>query len=103
MRLAAPGTIRLAEVDTKFFKGNFPDTCQIEGIYAPGARPTDVIWGDQAWQLILPRVKLAADTRHFFRDDLADAEPMTHVRLSIYPDGGISRLRLYGVPGERDA
>ncbi|MEZ4473627.1 MAG: allantoicase [bacterium] len=98
VRLAAPGTVGLVEVDTKFFKGNFPDTCQLEGVYAPGARPTDVIWGQQDWQLILPRVKLSADTRHFYREDLVACDPVTHVRLSIYPDGGISRLRLFGVP-----
>ncbi|MEZ4464931.1 MAG: hypothetical protein R3F43_10635 [bacterium] len=56
-RLAAPGTVGLVEVDTKFFK-ELPRHLPARGVYAPGARPTDVIWGRQDWQLILPRVKL---------------------------------------------
>jgi allantoicase len=49
------------------------------------------------WTEILPRTKLQAHTRHNFEDELAERGPFTHVRLNIYPDGGVSRLRLFGM------
>ncbi|HVJ19571.1 MAG TPA: allantoicase [Polyangiaceae bacterium] len=96
LRLGARGVIGLAEVDTAHFKGNFPDRCSIEVLDAPGARITDLVTSE-SWVPILPETKLSADKRHFFRDALVAHLPATHVRLRIYPDGGVSRLRLWGV------
>jgi allantoicase len=53
---------------------------------------------DIAWQEILPRTKLQAHHRHFYESELRAAGPFTHVRLNIFPDGGISRLRVHGRP-----
>ena len=95
IRLGARGTPRLLEVDTNHFKGNFPDRCAVEVIDAPGARPTDLIESG-AWQPLLQETKLAADQRHFFASELRPSSPATHVRLRIFPDGGVSRLRVWG-------
>ena len=95
IRLGARGAVRLLEVDTNHFKGNFPDRCALEVIDAPGARPTDLI-ESSAWQPLLAETKLAADTRHFFAGELLAGPPATHVRLRIFPDGGVSRLRVWG-------
>ena len=95
IRLGARGTPRVLEVDTNHFKGNFPDRCAVEVIDAPGARPTELIESD-AWQPLLSESKLAADTRHFFARELLANSPATHVRLRIFPDGGVSRLRVWG-------
>lgn len=99
VRLALPGSIHKVEVDTNHFKGNYPDTCSLEGIYL--REPV----GDFAnaphlqWRELLPRTKLQAHHRHFYEAaELRDKGPFTHVRLCIYPDGGVSRLRLHGVP-----
>jgi allantoicase len=97
--LGARGRPRLIEIDTHHFKGNFPERCSLDTIDAPaGARITDLI-ESQAWVRCLESEPLAADQRHFFRK-LASEAPATHVRLNIYPDGGVSRLRLWGT---RDA
>ena len=48
------------------------------------------------WKTILERTKLQADQEHFFEDEIKDKGPFTHVRLSIFPDGGISRVRVWG-------
>ncbi len=99
VRLAARGRPRLIEVDTNHFKGNYPDRCAVDAIDAPaGVSITDLIASDR-WTRWLEPVPLSAHRRHFFREFAADA-PVTHVRLDIYPDGGISRLRVWGV---RDA
>lgn len=96
VQLGAPGIVRRIEVDTNHFKGNYPDTCSIEGCYAEGATVADLTRRDWAFRELLPRTKLAAHTRHFFVEELRDIGEVTHVRLNIFPDGGVSRLRLHG-------
>jgi allantoicase len=98
VRLAARGRPQLVEVDTNHFKGNFPERCSIEALDAPaGSRVTDLI-ARTDWVSWLPEQKLAAHTRHFF-DQFSASGSISHLRLSIYPDGGVSRLRVWG---ERD-
>ena len=97
IRLGARGTPSVLEVDTRHFKGNFPDRCAVDVIDAPGARPTDLI-ESSAWLPLLAETKLAADTRHFFESELLASVPATHLRLRIFPDGGVSRLRVWGAP-----
>ena len=97
VKLAAPGRVRMAVLDTHFFKGNFPDRASIEGIFAPNTKTTDLMHTDEGWQTLLPETKMAADTRFHFRDELTDVGAITHVRVRTFPDGGISRMRLYGV------
>lgn len=96
VQLGARGTIGTLELDTNHFKGNFPDRASVEAIDAAGARITDLVAPEARWTPLLPETKLAAHTRHFLHDELADAGPATHLRLSIYPDGGVSRLRAWG-------
>jgi allantoicase len=96
IRLARAGHIRRVEVDTAHFKGNFPDTCSLEACNAGDERVDESNIQTLAWTEILPRVKLQAHTRHFFEEELRDAGAVTHVRFNIYPDGGVSRLRIYG-------
>ena len=97
LQLGMPGRVQKIEVDTNHFKGNFPDTCSIEGCDAGGASAdelTSII--DTRWTELLPKTKLHADRRHFFEKELKPIERCTHLRLNIYPDGGVSRLRVWG-------
>jgi allantoicase len=96
LKLGRPGTIRKIEVDTNHFKGNYPDTCSIEGCSAPDAATDSLTSGEVAWREILPQTKLQAHTRHFFEKELTPLENCSHVRLNIFPDGGVSRLRVWG-------
>jgi len=90
IRLAGHGVIDLAEIDTSWFRGNQPDLASLQALDATaGASPSD----DSAWRDLLPRVRLLPDTPHRFR---VQGAPATHVRLNIFPDGGVARLRLYG-------
>lgn len=97
LRLGEVGKVGLVEVDTNHFKGNYPDRCALWGIYAPQARITDLMLS-KAWKCVLPPAKLTPSERHFFRKELDSQGPFTHVRLEIFPDGGVSRLRVYGKP-----
>jgi allantoicase len=95
VRLGARGLPAVAEIDTAHFKGNYPDRCTLEAIDAPaGVRITDLI-ASADWQPVLPETKLGPDARHFLSAGPSVA-PATHVRLSIFPDGGVSRLRIWG-------
>jgi allantoicase len=93
IKLATRGVVRLVEVDTNHFRGNYPDRCSLELSDAPGARITDLLYKRSLHPLIAEQ-KLSAHTRHFFTPDQTGAA--THVRLNIFPDGGVSRLRLWG-------
>ncbi len=95
VKLGTPGVIRRLEVDTAHFKGNFPESCSLEGCYA-NSIDGSAVEALQNWKELLPRTRLKAHSRHTFRGQLVDIGPVTHVRLNIYPDGGVSRLRLFG-------
>ena len=94
--LAHPGVIREIEIDTAHFKGNFPDGCSLQGALLQNAPLEKLPAMSEKWQELLPRVKLQADKEHRFRDEIAAHNAVSHVRLNIYPDGGVSRLRLFG-------
>jgi len=85
-----PGVIHGIEIDTAFFTGNFPPQASLEVCHsiAPPDEKT-------AWQELLPRTNLQGNSRHYFATE--DRRSWTHARLHIYPDGGVARLRLYGV------
>jgi allantoicase len=86
IKLGAPGEITRVEVDTSFFRGNYPESCMIEGSASK----------DGEWRELLPISKLHAHTRHVFVDEVQAVGAISHIRFNIYPDGGVSRLRLFG-------
>jgi allantoicase len=96
VRLAAEGPIHRVEIDTDHFKGNAPERCTVEGIHLPQARGGALVDPSAPWKTLLPQARLQPHARHRWEDELADLGPLTHVRLSTFPDGGIARLRLYG-------
>ena len=92
VKLAAPGIIERIVADTCHFKGNYPDRCLIEGCMS--SDDDAVIKNSVEWKTLLPEQKLSADAEHEFIE--VAPEVVSHVRLTIFPDGGISRLRLFG-------
>ncbi len=89
VRLAVEGSVRRIEIDTNHYKGNYPDTASIDG-------SSD----GETWTAVLPRTKLQAHTQHLFVDELEARGPFTQMRLNVYPDGGVSRLRVWGTATE---
>jgi allantoicase len=100
LRLAGAGVVQLAELDTSWFVGNAPGWAGLRGMDARAAGP-DGPAGPAAWAELLGRTRLLPDTRHRFR--LEGPAEVTHVRLDVFPDGGMARLRLHGqlVPAAR--
>ena len=95
VELGAVGRAMRVELDTTHFKGNSPGQFSLEGCLAPGAS-ADALRSDEPWWPIVARTRLLPHTRHVFQDELLLAGPLSHLRLSIYPDGGVARLRLFG-------
>jgi allantoicase len=91
-RLAGPGVVRLAEIDTRYFVGNAPGWASLRG--RAGRSGPDDADDPAAWIELLPRTRLQPDTRHLFR--LPASAEVTDVRLDVFPDGGLARVRLYG-------
>ncbi len=96
VRLGAPGVIRGVVVDTAFFRGNFPSHCALEGTSVDGYPSAQEIAKHAEWFPLLPRSPLLGNAKN----DFAVSSPyrFTHVRLRIFPDGGVARLRVYGEP-----
>ena len=96
IKLGARGRIRRVEVDTAYFKGNFPESCSLEAIDSADAEIENLTDASTSWKPVLPRIKLQAHTRHFLENEVLDVGTASHVRFNIFPDGGVSRLRIYG-------
>ena len=102
VRLGLEGTLRRLEIDTKHFKGNYPDTASLESASLKDeGRGVSADVASRAiahWTTVLPQTKLQADNLHVYEPELAANGTASHVRLNIYPDGGVSRFRLFGTP-----
>jgi allantoicase len=97
VKLGVPGSARRIEVDTAYFKGNFPESCSLEACYVDQKENKQVSLESAVWTEVLPRTLLRANRRHFFQK-LQEVGTISHVRFNIYPDGGVSRLRIFGEP-----
>ncbi len=95
--LAQPGVIKKIEVDTAYFKGNYPDRCSLQAACMTGGTATSLITQSMFWPMLLDEQKLQMDKQHYFEAELMELGLVTHVRLNMIPDGGISRLRLWGM------
>jgi allantoicase len=99
VRLAQRGVIDRVELDTDHFKGNAPGSCSLE-CADTGLMSTDERFDSaQQWRELVATTPLQPHSRHRF---VVEGMPQTctHVRLNIYPDGGVARLRLFGRPVE---
>jgi allantoicase len=96
LKLGAAGLVREITVDTAHFKGNYPDRCSIQAAAEASGTPEEIAAQAETWPVLLPEVKLSPDTVHVFTDQLLAIGPVRFVRLNIYPDGGVSRLRVVG-------
>src|SRR6267143_178137 len=99
----APTVLLEVELDTNHFLGNFPESCEIHALRSS----QDFDWASQPeetqWALILPRTKLGAHRQHYFELENVEDQIYTHVKVTIYPDGGLKRIRLTGRKMEAEA
>lgn len=96
IRLAGVGEISRIVLDTAHFKGNYPYECSVYGTLYTGGNEASIAAQSLYWQELLPPQKMAADTEFSFVEALNKIGAVSHLRLNIYPDGGVSRLRAFG-------
>lgn len=90
------GRIRKIEIDTAHFKGNYPDRCSILAADVSGGTNESLVTQSMFWRTLLPEQRLEMNRQHLFQKEAEDLGAVTHVRLNIIPDGGVSRMRLWG-------
>jgi allantoicase len=100
IRLGTAGTIQRLVVDTTGFKGNYPESCMVEACRLEPGMAINFTGDAIDWQPILPKQKLEPDQEQVFDNQAISTDVFTHVRLSIFPDGGIRRFRVYGKPAQ---
>ncbi|MCG2573424.1 allantoicase [Acinetobacter sp. ME22] len=89
VKLGVAGKISGLDIDTTFFTGNYPASAALEACYAPDDQLDQV-----EWHSLLPNSVLGSSQHHIF--EIASDQVFTHIRLNIFPDGGVARLRVYG-------
>jgi len=90
VKLAGTASLHAACFDTSFFTGNYPPAASLEACHSPDATPDAA----SAWHTLIGATALSGDEQRFVA--ITDDRPWTHVRVNIFPDGGLARLRLYG-------
>ncbi|MCC2596336.1 allantoicase [Pusillimonas sp. MFBS29] len=91
VRLGIPGTIKGVDIDTSHFTGNFPPAASVQACRVQGDPDSDTVWTE-----LVPAHSLSGNAHHFV--EINDPGVWTHLRLHIYPDGGVARFRVYGQP-----
>ncbi len=96
LALGHSGIIDRVEIDTAHFKGNYPESCSLEGALSDADPDDRFDHADLNWKPLLPQAGLGPDQIHTFSTEIQQHAPVNRIRLNIYPDGGISRIRLFG-------
>jgi len=96
LALGAAGVVEKIEIDTAHFKGNYPDRVSIQAACIDKGVTQSIVTQSMFWDTLMPEQKLQMDKQHYFTDLNTKLGPITHIRLNIFPDGGISRVRLLG-------
>ena len=93
VRLGCQGIVRNVVVDTSFFTGNYPAEISVEATLATGY-PSPAELAALRWHELVPRTEVSGDSLNSY--PVEDPHRWSHVRLSIYPDGGVARFRVHG-------
>ena len=94
IKLGRPGIIERLEIDTAHFKGNYPSACTLQAALSPNLQEEALVAQAMFWDEVMGHQDMAADSIHTF--DIDPHDPISHVKLNIYPDGGVSRVRIFG-------
>ena len=84
------------EISTHHFKGNFPNYCSLQATYLSSKSSKQILNSSNKWKYLLKKTKLLANKTHIFKNSLMKKEKINHIKINIFPDGGISRFRIFG-------
>ena len=96
IRCATAAKVNKIQIDTHHFKGNYPNQCSIQASLIKGKPSAKKILAmSKKWKQLLNKVKLKAHKKHNFKNKLMKKSKINHIRINIFPDGVISRIRLF--------
>tara|TARA_Y100001970_G_scaffold270603_1_gene364708 strand:+ start:194 stop:1186 length:993 start_codon:yes stop_codon:yes gene_type:complete len=99
IKCSSPGVFNKIQLDTHHFKGNYPDKCSIQASYiTKKTSEKNIVKKSKRWPYILDKVKLFAHKKHNFKNKKMKNKKVNYIRINIFPDGGISRIRVFGKP-----
>ena len=99
LKCATPGKVKKIQIYTHHFKGNYPDTCSLQAAYiSKNISSNIIVKNSKKWKMLLNKVKLGPHKKHNFQNKLMKNAKVNYIKINIFPDGGISRIRLYGSP-----
>ena len=97
IKFGKPGLIKKLEIDTHHFKGNYPDSCSIQtAIINKDLSNNLIVKNSKNWKFILNKSKLSAHKKHVFKKFIIKRNKENYLKINIYPDGGIYRIRAFG-------
>ena len=97
IKCATVGKINKIQIDTHHFKGNYPDKCSIQAAFIDKKISSrTIVNNSKKWKLLLSKVKLYAHKKHNFKNNLMKSKKINYIKINIFPDGGISRIRVFG-------
>jgi allantoicase len=89
--------INKIEISTHHFKGNFPSHCSLQATYISNKKSSSsIVKNSKKWKLLLNKVKLSANKTHNFKNILMKNDKINFIKINIFPDGGISRFKIFG-------
>ena len=97
IKCAEAGKVNNIQIDTHHFKGNYPDRCSLQAAFINyKISGKNIVKKSKRWNLLLNKVKLRAHKKHNFKTKLMKNKKINYIKLNIFPDGGISRIRVFG-------
>ena len=97
IKCATEGKISTIQIDTHHFKGNYPDKCSLQASFLKGKfKSSSIVFKSKKWDLLLNKVKLHGHKKHNFKNLLMKNKKINYIKINIFPDGGISRIRAFG-------
>jgi len=97
IKCSSPGKINKIQLDTHHFKGNYPDKCSVQAAYIPNKiSEKNIVNKSKRWGYLLNKIKLYAHKKHNFNNKIMKNKKINYIRINIFPDGGISRIRAFG-------
>ena len=89
--------INKIEISTHHFKGNFPSHCSLQAAYIPSKKTSaSIVQSSNRWKTLMKKTSLTANKTHVFKNKLMKNEKINFIKINIFPDGGISRFRIFG-------
>ena len=97
IKCATAAKVNKIQIDTHHFKGNFPSHCSLQAAYLPNSKNSkQIVKSSNNWKYLLKDAKLSANKVHVFKNNLMKKDKINFIKINIFPDGGISRFRIYG-------